>query len=103
MNYSDSDSVPAVWQVGDVILDKYEVRQVFEGDQLEIKDITPEAWAKARKTRSFEARSVDVRDYALTSLAPPVKLRVVNRWQGCRFPLTNQKDYPPPIEVRLTV
>ena len=31
MNYSNPDHVPAVWQIGDVILDKYEVRQVFSG------------------------------------------------------------------------
>lgn len=31
MNYSDPDQVPAVWQVDDIILDKYVVREVFEG------------------------------------------------------------------------
>jgi serine/threonine protein kinase len=29
--YDDPDNVPAVWQVGDVILGKYEVKQVFAG------------------------------------------------------------------------
>jgi WD40 repeat protein/serine/threonine protein kinase len=31
MNYNDPDNVPPVWQVGDVILDRYEVKQVFTG------------------------------------------------------------------------
>ncbi len=31
MNYPDSDTVPAIWEVGDVILDLYEVKQVFTG------------------------------------------------------------------------
>jgi serine/threonine protein kinase len=31
MDHDSPDSLPAVWQVGDVILDRYEVRQVFEG------------------------------------------------------------------------
>lgn len=31
MNYPDPDKVPPVWEVGDIILDKYEVRQVFTG------------------------------------------------------------------------
>jgi len=29
MNYPDPETVPPVWEVGDVILDKYEVKQVF--------------------------------------------------------------------------
>ncbi len=31
MNYSDPENVPSLWQVGDVILDRYEVKQVFTG------------------------------------------------------------------------
>ncbi len=31
MNYPDPENVPPVWQVGDVILDRYEVKQVFTG------------------------------------------------------------------------
>jgi len=31
MNHSDPENVPAVWQIGDVILDRYEVKQVFTG------------------------------------------------------------------------
>jgi serine/threonine protein kinase len=31
MNYPDPQTVPPVWEIGDVILDKYEVRQVFTG------------------------------------------------------------------------
>jgi serine/threonine protein kinase len=31
MIYSDPETVPAVWEVGDLILDKYEVRQIFTG------------------------------------------------------------------------
>ena len=31
MNYNDPDNVPPVWRVGDVILDRYEVKQVFTG------------------------------------------------------------------------
>ncbi len=31
MNYNNSENVPPVWQVGDVILDRYEVKQVFTG------------------------------------------------------------------------
>jgi WD40 repeat protein len=31
MNYNDPENVPPVWQVGDVILDRYEVKQVFTG------------------------------------------------------------------------
>ncbi len=30
MNYTDPDNVPSEWHVGDVILDKYEVKEVFE-------------------------------------------------------------------------
>ena len=29
MNYSDPGKVPSTWKVGDVILDRYEVKQVF--------------------------------------------------------------------------
>ncbi len=31
MNYPNPETVPAVWQVGDVMLDKYEVKEVFTG------------------------------------------------------------------------
>ena len=31
MTYDDSNDVPAIWQVGDVILGKYEVKQIFTG------------------------------------------------------------------------
>lgn len=31
MTYDDPDDVPAIWQLGDVILGKYEVKQVFTG------------------------------------------------------------------------
>ncbi len=31
MNYNDPENVPPLWQVGDVILDRYEVKQVFTG------------------------------------------------------------------------
>ncbi len=31
MNYTDPDTVPALWSVGDVILDLYEVKEVFTG------------------------------------------------------------------------
>jgi WD40 repeat protein len=31
MNYPDSNKVPAIWEVGDVILDLYEVKHVFTG------------------------------------------------------------------------
>jgi hypothetical protein len=31
LNYPDPDKVPAVWQVGDVILDLYEVKEIFTG------------------------------------------------------------------------
>ncbi len=31
MNYHDPENVPPVWQLGDVILDRYEVKQVFTG------------------------------------------------------------------------
>ncbi len=31
MNYNDPENVPPVWQVGDVILDLYEVKQIFTG------------------------------------------------------------------------
>lgn len=31
MNYSDPDTVPTTWDVGDVILDLYEVKQIFTG------------------------------------------------------------------------
>ena len=31
MKYPDPDKVPAVWHVGDVILDRYEVKEVFTG------------------------------------------------------------------------
>ena len=30
-NYNDPETVPLIWQVGDVILDRYEVKQVFTG------------------------------------------------------------------------
>ncbi len=29
MNYTDPETVPPVWQIGDVILDRYEVQQIF--------------------------------------------------------------------------
>jgi len=31
MNYNIAENVPPMWQVGDVILDRYEVRRVFTG------------------------------------------------------------------------
>ena len=31
MNYDDPENVPPIWQVGDVILGRYEVRQIFRG------------------------------------------------------------------------
>src|SRR5271166_4727210 len=31
MNYNIAENVPPIWQVGDVILDRYEVKQVFTG------------------------------------------------------------------------
>jgi len=31
MNYNDPDNVPSEWQIGDVVLNKYEVMEVFEG------------------------------------------------------------------------
>jgi len=31
MNYADPEAVPPVWEVGDVILDKYEVKEIFTG------------------------------------------------------------------------
>src|ERR1019366_7151027 len=31
MNYSDPDTVPTTWEVGDVILDLYEVKQIYTG------------------------------------------------------------------------
>ena len=31
MNYLESDSVPAIWQIGDIILDSYEVKEAFAG------------------------------------------------------------------------
>ncbi len=31
MNYNDPENMPPVWQIGAVILDRYEVKQVFTG------------------------------------------------------------------------
>ena len=69
MNYSDSDSVPAVWQVGDIILDLYEVREVFTGGgmglvyrvhhrgwnmDLAVKSPRPEFFQHATHVENFE-------------------------------------------------
>jgi hypothetical protein len=38
MNYGHPEYVPPVWQVGDVILDRYEVKQVFTGGGMGLVD-----------------------------------------------------------------
>ena len=34
MTYTDPETVPPVWQIGDVILDRYEVQQIFTGGRM---------------------------------------------------------------------
>ncbi len=29
MTYTDPETIPPIWQIGDVILDRYEVQQIF--------------------------------------------------------------------------
>jgi WD40 repeat protein len=69
MNYTDPETIPPVWQVGDVILDRYEVRQVFTsggmglvyrvhhrdwGMALAVKSPRPEFLQTAEQIESFE-------------------------------------------------
>jgi WD40 repeat protein/serine/threonine protein kinase len=69
MKYSDPESVPAVWNVGDTILDRYEVRQVFTGGgmglvyrirhldwniDLAVKSPRPEFFRSQQQTENFE-------------------------------------------------
>jgi WD40 repeat protein/serine/threonine protein kinase len=69
MKYSDSESVPSVWKVGDVILDRYEVKQVFTGGgmglvyrvghldwnmDLAVKSPRPEFFQSRQQIENFE-------------------------------------------------
>ena len=62
MNYSNPDSVPAVWQVGDVILDRYEVKQVFTGGGMGLvyrvyhRDWNMDLAAKCPRPEFFQTR-----------------------------------------------
>jgi WD40 repeat protein len=44
MNYDDPDKVPAVWKVGDVILDRYEVRAIHEGGMGRVYRVYHREW-----------------------------------------------------------
>ena len=57
MKYNDPENVPPVWQVGDVILDRYEVKQVFTGGGMGwsiacITAIGPWTWPLSPQGRS---------------------------------------------------
>jgi len=69
MKYSDPESVPSVWKVGDVILDRYEVKQVFTGGgmglvyrvrhldwnmDLAVKSPRPEFFQSRQQIENFE-------------------------------------------------
>jgi WD40 repeat protein len=69
MKYSDSESVPSIWKVGDVILDRYEVKQVFTGGgmglvyrvrhldwnmDLAVKSPRPEFFQSRQQIENFE-------------------------------------------------
>ncbi len=69
MNYDDPDKVPSVWQVGDVVLDLYEVKEVFTGGgmglvyrvhhrgwdmDLAVKSPRPEFFQHPQQVENFE-------------------------------------------------
>lgn len=69
LNYTDPEKVPIVWQVGDVILDLYEVKEVFTGGgmglvyrvhhrgwdmDLAVKSPRPEFFEKPTHVENFE-------------------------------------------------
>ena len=69
MTYTDPETVPPVWQIGDVILDRYEVQQIFTsggivlvyrvhdrgwGMALAVKSPRPEFLKTAEQIESFE-------------------------------------------------
>ena len=69
MNYTDPETIPPVWQIGYVILDRYEVQQIFTnggmglvyradhrgwGMALAVKSPRPEFLQTAEQIESFE-------------------------------------------------
>ena len=62
MNYNDPENVPPVWQVGDVILDRYEVKHVFTGGGMGlVYRVHHRAWAmdlavKSPRPEFFQTR-----------------------------------------------
>ncbi len=69
MNYPDPETVPPIWQIGDVILDRYEVQQIFTdggmglvyrvhhrgwGMALAVKSPKPKFFQTAAQIESFE-------------------------------------------------
>ncbi len=69
MHYTDPEIVPPIWQIGDVILDRYEVKQVFTSGgmglvyrvhhkdwnmDLAVKSPRPEFFQSQQQIESFE-------------------------------------------------
>ena len=69
MDYNDPENVPSVWRIGDVILDRYEVKQVFTGGgmglvyrvhhgdwnvELAVKSPRPEFFQSPQQIENFE-------------------------------------------------
>ena len=44
MNYEDADKVPAIWQIGDTILNRYEVRDIHRGGMGQVYRIYHREW-----------------------------------------------------------
>ena len=42
--YSDPDQVPVSWNIGDVILDRYEVRDIFSGGMGNVYRVFSREW-----------------------------------------------------------
>ncbi|MEJ0000065.1 MAG: hypothetical protein WDO13_13390 [Verrucomicrobiota bacterium] len=81
MNYSDPDAVPATWEVGDVILDLYEVKQIFTGGgmglvyrvyhrewdmDLAVKCPRPEFFRTQEQIANFEREAKDMGELGAT-------------------------------------
>jgi WD40 repeat protein len=62
MNFKDPENVPPVWRVGDVILDRYEVKQVFTGGGMGLvyrvhhRDWDMDLAAKAPRPKFFQSQ-----------------------------------------------
>ena len=84
MNHDTPETIPPVWQIGDVILDRYEVRQVFTSGGHGAGLSRPSSWlehgprreitkagvpANRAANRELRARSGDVGESRQRSLA----------------------------------